>query len=198
MQVLLNNSFSVPQPIAKVWAFLSDPNKVAPCLPGAEITEAVDAKTFRGVMKMKLGPFSTQFQGEVVVEHLDPAAHEIRMVGKGKDTAGTGSASMTITGKLTALPDGGTRMDSSSDLVISGKLAQFGARMIEDVSKSMFDKFTAAFTAELSGKGAGSSGGGKRKDNAVSVADVAGVVVKGAVGRLLNRGGGKSGKGAKK
>lgn len=191
MQVTLNNSFSVPQPIDKVWAFLSDLNKVAPCLPGAEIHEAVDAKTFRGAMKMKLGPFSTQFQGEVAVEHMDSAAHEIRMVGKGKDAAGTGSASMTITGKLTALPDGGTRMDSQSELVISGKLAQFGARMIEDVSKSMFDKFTASFTAELSGKGPK----GKRKDNAVSVTDVAGVVVKGAVGRLLGK---RGGKGAKK
>jgi uncharacterized protein len=190
MQVTLNNSFTVQQPIDKVWAFLSDLNKVAPCLPGAEITEAVDAKNFRGVMKMKLGPFTTQFQGEVIVEQLDNAAHEIRMVGKGKDAQGTGSASMTIKGKLTSQPDGSTRMDAESDLVVSGKLAQFGARMIEDVSKSMFTKFTDAFTAELTGKG----GKGKRKDNAVSVTDVAGVVVKGAVGRLLNKGGSKGAK----
>ena len=188
MQVTLNNSFTIQQPIDRVWAYLSDLNKVAPCLPGAEILEAVDAKTFRGAIKMKLGPFSTQFNGEVVIEHMDAAAREIRMVGKGKDASGTGSASMNISGKLTSLPDGGTRMESESDLVVSGKLAQFGARMIEDVSKSMFAKFTDTFTAELEAEVTGKKRTGRRKDNAVSVTEVAGVVVKGAVGRLLGKG----------
>jgi carbon monoxide dehydrogenase subunit G len=186
MQVKLNNTFTVRQPIEKVWAFLSDPRKVAPCLPGAELTEAVDAKTYRGAVKMKLGPFTTQFQGEVVIEHMDAAAHEIRMVGKGKDSKGTGSASMTITGKLKALPGGGTEMVSSSDLSISGKIAQFGARMIEDVSKSMFVKFTDAFTAQLEAEGTGKAPAPKA-DNAVSVTEVAGTLVKGAVDRLLGR-----------
>jgi hypothetical protein len=188
MQVTLNNSFTIKQPVDRVWAYLSDLNKVAPCLPGAEILEAVDDKTFRGAIKMKLGPFSAQFNGEVVIEHMDAAAREIRMVGKGKDASGTGSASMTISGKLTALPDGGTRMDSESDLIVSGKLAQFGARMIEDVSKSMFDKFTDTFTSELEAEVTGKRRAGRRKDNAVSVTEVAGVMVKGAVGRMLGKG----------
>jgi carbon monoxide dehydrogenase subunit G len=186
MQVKLTNEFTVQQPIAKVWAFLSDPRKVAPCLPGAEILEAIDAKTFRGAVKMKLGPFSSQFQGEVVIEHIDPAAHEIRMVGKGMDSKGTGSASMTITGKLTALSSGATQMVSTSDLIISGKIAQFGARMIEDVSKSMFAKFTDAFSAQLAAGGSGKAPA-PPADNAVSVTEVAGAVVKGAMDRLLGR-----------
>ena len=187
MQVTLKNSFSTDQPIEKVWEFLSDPYKVAPCLPGAEILEAVDAKTYRGVMKMKLGPFTSQFKGEVVIEHMDPAAHEIRMVGKGKDAKGTGSASMTITGKLNALPDGGTEMTSQSDLVISGKIAQFGSRMIEDVSKSMFNKFTAAFSATLAAEARGEAPPAAAADTAVSVTEVAGAVVKGAIGRIFGK-----------
>ncbi len=183
MQVTLKNAFIIDQPIDKVWEFLSDPYKVAPCLPGAEILEAVDAKTYRGVMKMKLGPVTSQFKGEVVIEHMDPAAHEIRMVGKGKDAKGTGSASMTITGKLVSLPDGGTEMQSTSDLVISGKIAQFGSRMIEDVSKSMFKKFTDSFSARIAGKETGRAG-----SDALSVTEVAGTVVKGVVGRMFGKG----------
>lgn len=183
MQVTLKNEFTIAQPIEKVWAFLSDPHQVAPCLPGAELTEQVDEKTFRGGVKMKLGPFTTQFKGEVVIELLDPASHEIRMVGKGKDAKGTGSASMTISGKLNAMPDGGTQMQSQSDLVISGKLASFGSRMIEDVSKSMFNKFTESFSARIAGEG-----GPETADNAVKVTEIAGTVVKGMVGRMFGRG----------
>ncbi|MCH8887502.1 MAG: SRPBCC family protein [SAR324 cluster bacterium] len=189
MQVTLKNSFTIDQPIERVWKFLSDPYKVAPCLPGAEILEAVDEKTYKGAIKMKLGPFTSQFKGEVVIEHLDEAAHEIRMVGKGKDVKGTGSASMTISGKLKALPDGGTEMESQSDLIISGKLAQFGSRMIEDVSKSMFRKFTEAFSARLAAEAAGEAPPETEPgDNAVSVTEVAGAVVRGAMGRLFGKG----------
>ena len=183
MQVSLKNDFTIDQPIDKVWAFLTDPYQVAPCMPGAEILEQVDEKTFKGGMKMKLGPFTSQFKGEVVIEEMDESTHTIRMVGKGKDAKGTGSATMTISGKLIALPGGGTEMQSSSDLVISGKIAQFGSRMIQDVSKSMFRKFTEAFAARIQdGDGAPSAG------DAVSVTEVAGTVVKGMVGRLLGKG----------
>ncbi len=185
MQVTLKNTFELDQPIDKVWAFLSDPRQVASCMPGAEILEALDEKTYRGAIKMKLGPFSAQFQGEIVIEQLEPATHQIRMVGKGKDSKGTGSASMTISGQLTAVPGGKTQMASQSDVIISGKMAQFGSRMIEDVSKSMFAKFTDAMTAKLAG-GAGAPR--PAKADAISVTEVAGAVVRGAMGRLLGKG----------
>ena len=187
MQVTLKNTFSIDQPIDRVWRFLSDPHLVAPCLPGAELQEAVDEKTFRGAIKLKLGPFSSQFKGEVVIEQKDDAGHEIRMVGRGKDAKGTGSASMTITGRLTALADGGTRMESTSDLVISGKIAQFGSRMIEDVSKSMFDKFTENFTARIRAESAGQAAPEAAGADGVSVTEIAGAVVRGAVNRWLGK-----------
>ena len=183
MQVTLKNAFTIDQPIDKVWAFLTDPYQVAACMPGAEILEQVNETTYKGGVKLKLGPFSSQFKGEVVIEEMNAATHEIRMVGKGKDARGTGSASMTITGKLVALPEGGTEMQSTSDLVISGKIAQFGSRMIEDVSKSMFDKFTAALSSRIAG---GEAPAGEA--DAVSVTEVAGAVVKGVAGRIFGKG----------
>jgi carbon monoxide dehydrogenase subunit G len=184
----LENTFTVDQPIERVWAFLGDPRKIATCMPGAEILEALDDKTYRGAVKLKLGPFSAQFQGDLVIERLDTASREMRMVGKGKDTKGTGSATMTITGKLTAQPGGGTQMISKSDLVISGKMAQFGARMIEDVSKSMFSKFTAALTERLAAEAGGAPIPAAAQADAISVSEIAKAVVKGAVGRLFGKG----------
>lgn len=185
MQIKLEDSFTIDEPIDKVWDFLSDPQKVAPCLPGAEILEVVSDTEYKGAVKLKLGPFSAQFKGEVVIERMDPATHEIRMVGRGKDARGTGSATMVITGKLDALPGGGTKMTSQSEITINGKMAQFGARLIQDVSKSMFRQFTETFAARLKGGEAPAAGA----DNAVSVTRIAGAVVKGAVGRMLGKDG---------
>jgi carbon monoxide dehydrogenase subunit G len=189
MQVTLKNRVTVEQSVDRVWDFLSDPRQVATCMPGAEILEALDERTFRGAIKLKLGPFSAQFRGDVAIEHLDPVTHEIRMVGKGKDVKGTGSATMTITGKLTELPGGRTEMDSQSDLVISGKMAQFGSRMIEDVSKSMFAKFTEAMAARLAAQASGAAPEATPTAGALNVTEVAGAVVRGALGRLMGGGG---------
>jgi carbon monoxide dehydrogenase subunit G len=183
MEIKLEDSFTIDEPIEKVWEFLSDPQQVAPCLPGAEILEVVSDTEYKGAVKLKLGPFSAQFKGEVVIEHMDAASHEIRMVGKGKDARGTGSAAMVIVGKLNALPNGGTEMISSSQLTINGKMAQFGSRMIQDVSKSMFRQFTESFRARLKG----GEGAAASEDNAVSVTQIAGAVVKGAMGRLMGK-----------
>lgn len=187
MQVTLTNSFIVNQPIDRAWAFVSDPRQVASCMPGAEILEVVDEKTYRGAMKLKLGPFSAQFQGEIVIERLDVATHEIRMVGRGKDKGGTGNATMTISGKLIEQPGGGTQMASQSDLVISGKMAQFGARMIEDVSKSMFAKFTDAMTARLAAEPADKPAEAPPKADAIRVTEVLWGVAKLVLGRLFGK-----------
>ena len=79
MEIKLEDSFTIDEPIDKVWEFLSDPQQVAPCLPGAEILEVVSETEYKGAVKLKLGPFSAQFKGEVVVEHMDAASHEIRL-----------------------------------------------------------------------------------------------------------------------
>lgn len=149
MALKIEKTFEVPEPIAKVWAFLSDPRKVATCVPGAQITEQVDEKTYKGTIKVKVGPSVTDYNGEVQVVHLDAQNHEIEILGKGQDVRGRGSASMRMTGKLRALENGGTEVTSVSEIGVVGILAQMGSRVITEVSNIMFGVFIKNFQARL-------------------------------------------------
>jgi carbon monoxide dehydrogenase subunit G len=141
----IEKTFEVQEPLEKVWAFLSDPRKVATCVPGAQITEQVDEKTYKGAIKVKVGPSVTDYTGEVQIVRLDAQAHEIEILGKGQDVRGRGSASMKMTGKLSALPSGGTQVVSESEINVVGILAQMGSRVIAEVSNIMFQEFTKNF-----------------------------------------------------
>ena len=141
--------FQVKESVEKVWSFLSDPRKVAGCVPGAQITEQVDDKTFKGAISVKVGPSVTDYRGEVQIVRLDPQNHEIEILGKGQDVRGRGSASMRMTGRLRALTDGGTEVTGISELTVVGILAQMGSRVIGEVSNIMFGEFTKNFQAQL-------------------------------------------------
>lgn len=145
----IEKTFSVAEPLDKVWAFLSDPTMVAPCVPGAHITEKVDDKNYKGAISVKVGPSVTDYQGEVQILRLDSENHEIEILGKGQDVRGRGSASMKMTGKLRALPDGGTEVVSVSEINVVGILAQMGGRVIAEVSNIMFGEFMKNFQARL-------------------------------------------------
>ena len=149
MGLRIEKSFQVNEPLEKVWSFLSDPAKVASCVPGAQITEKVDEKTYRGAISMKVGPSVTDYKGEVQIVRLDAEKHEIEMVGKGQDVRGRGSASMTMTGKLTTVDGGATQVTSTSEVNVVGILAQMGARVITEVSNIMFEKFSQNFQTLL-------------------------------------------------
>ena len=149
MALRIEKTFQVNQPIDKVWALLSDPAKVASCVPGAQITEKVDDNTYKGAISVKVGPSVTDYKGEVLILRLDPQNHEIEIQGKGQDVRGRGSASMTMTGKLATLPDGATQVTSISEVNVVGILAQMGSRVISEVSNIMFDKFSQNFQALL-------------------------------------------------
>jgi carbon monoxide dehydrogenase subunit G len=150
MAVKIEKTFQVQEPVEKVWAFLSDPRQVVTCVPGAQITEQVDDKTYKGAISVKVGPSTTNFKGEVQIVRLDPAAHEIEILGKGQDVRGKGSASMKMTGKLRELPDG-TEVVSVSELNVVGILAQMGGRVIQEVSNIMFEQFSNTFREKLKG-----------------------------------------------
>ncbi|HEY7406261.1 MAG TPA: SRPBCC family protein [Candidatus Angelobacter sp.] len=152
MAVKIEKTFQVGEPIDKVWLFLSDPRKVVICVPGAEITEQVNDTTYKGAIKVKVGPSVTDFKGEVQVVRLDAAAHEIEILGKGQDTRGKGSASMKMTGKLREV-DGGTEVSSVAELNIVGILAQMGSRVINQVNDIMFEQFVNNFRQQLQGAG---------------------------------------------
>lgn len=149
MAVRIEKTFQVREPIEKVWKLLSDPRNVARCVPGAQITEAVDERTFKGSVSVKVGPSVTNYKGDVRFERLDAAAHEMELVGKGQDVKGRGSASMKMTGRLRSLPDGGTEVATVAEVNVIGILAQFGGRMINDVSDVMFGEFTKRFQQQL-------------------------------------------------
>jgi len=149
MALKIEKTFQVSEPAEKVWAILSDPRKVATCVPGAQITGQVDEKTYQGAISVKVGPSVTNYKGDVQIVRLDAPAHEIEILGKGQDVRGRGSASMKMTGRLRALPDGGTEVASVSEVNIVGILAQMGSRVIAEVSNIMFDQFVKNFQALL-------------------------------------------------
>lgn len=149
MALKIEKTFQVPEPVDKVWGFLSDPRKVATCVPGAQITEQVDENTYRGAISVKVGPSVTNYKGEVQILRLDAEKHEIEILGKGQDVRGRGSASMKMTGKLSALAAGGTEVTSISEVNVVGILAQMGSRVITEVSNVMFDAFTRNFQERL-------------------------------------------------
>jgi carbon monoxide dehydrogenase subunit G len=155
MAVKSELTFQVPAPIEKVWALLSDPKKVATCVPGAQITEQVDDKTYRGSISVKVGPSVTDYKGEVQIVRMDAQSYEMEILGKGQDVRGKGSASMKMTGKLRTLPGGATEVASVSEVNVVGILAQMGSRVINEVSNIMFEQFTRNFQEKLQQESAG-------------------------------------------
>ena len=149
MPVRIERTFQVREPVEKVWKLLSDPASVVTCVPGAQLTEKVDDRNFKGAVSVKVGPSVTDYKGEVRIERLDEQAHEIELVGKGLDVRGRGSASMKMTGKLRSLPNGVTEVAAISEVNVVGTLAQFGSRMIQDVSDFMFGEFVRRFQQQL-------------------------------------------------
>jgi len=149
MAIRIEKTFEVKEPIDQVWNLLSDPQRVATCVPGAKITEKIDEKTYRGTISVKVGPSTTDYKGELEIVRRDAASHELEMVGKGQDIRGRGSASMSLTGKARSLENGATEVISVSEVNVVGILAQMGARVITEVSNIMFGQFVKNFQAQL-------------------------------------------------
>jgi carbon monoxide dehydrogenase subunit G len=149
MAVQIEKTFQVKEPVEQVWSLLSDPRRIAICVPGAKITEQVDEKTYKGTISVKVGPSATDYRGELEIVRLDSENHEIEILGKGQDVRGRGSASMKMTGKARSLDDGGTEITSVSEVNVVGILAQMGSRMISEVSNIMFAQFIKNFQAQL-------------------------------------------------
>jgi carbon monoxide dehydrogenase subunit G len=187
MQSKQTKTFIVSEPIEKVWKFLSDPRKVAPCLPGAQITEQVDDRTYKGTITVKIGPVSTQFKGEINVENLDDQNHEMQLAGSGQDPRGGGGATMRMTGKLNAVPEG-TEVTGTIESTITGRLAQFGSRMMEDVSNHLFNQFTKSFQARLAAEESGDAGNAAQPEaESMNALPLLGEVAKGVVKRMIGR-----------
>ncbi|MFM9112239.1 MAG: SRPBCC family protein [Actinomycetota bacterium] len=140
----LHHEFTVNVPVDEAWRTLTDLERIAPCLPGAQLTE-VEGDTYRGQVKVKVGPILAQFKGQASFVSRDDAAHTATLKGEGRDTTGKGNASAMITAALTALDATSTKSVVDTDLSISGKVAQFGRGALADVS----DKLLAQFVDNL-------------------------------------------------
>ncbi|TRZ73112.1 MAG: membrane oxidoreductase [Actinobacteria bacterium] len=140
----LNHEFIVNVPVNDAWVILTDLERIAPCLPGAQLTE-VEGDTYRGQVKVKVGPIVAQFKGQASFVTRDDAAHRASLKAEGRDTTGKGTASATITAQLTAVTPTSTKCSVVTDLTISGKVAQFGRGALADVS----DKLLAQFAENL-------------------------------------------------
>jgi len=140
----LNHEFVVNVPVDQAWQILTDLERIAPCLPGAQLTE-VEGDTYRGQVKVKVGPILAQFKGQASFVSRDDAAHKATLKGEGRDTTGKGNASAMITAELTSVSEASTKCTVHTDLSISGKVAQFGRGALADVS----DKLLAQFSENL-------------------------------------------------
>jgi uncharacterized protein len=180
--IKIEKTFRVDEPAEKVWAFLSDPKKVGMCVPGAQITEQVDERTYKGAIKVKVGPSVTDYKGQVEIVRKDDAAHEIEILGKGQDVRGKGSAQMKMTGKLRAV-DGGTEVINISELNVVGILAQMGGRVITEVSNIMFEQFVNNFKKQLQSPEAADAEANPGAPKPISAVGVAFSALKAAVTR---------------
>lgn len=149
MAMEISKSFVVKAPAGIVWNFLTDPVRVARCLPGAAITGQVDDRTHAGTITVKVGPVAASYKGTMRFERLDPAARTAEIVAGGQDVRGKGGADMRMTSSVVERAPGETEVTITSQVNVMGILAQFGRGMIQDVSDQMFGKFVTAARAEL-------------------------------------------------
>jgi len=140
----LNHSFTVQLGIEEAWKVLTDLERIAPCLPGAQLQE-IEGDIYRGGVKVKVGPISAQFKGQATFLERDDERRRAVLKGEGRDTGGKGNASAVITAQLEEVSEGVTTCTVHTDLTITGKVAQFGRGALADVS----DKLLAQFSDNL-------------------------------------------------
>lgn len=140
----LNHAFTVEVPVDDAWRILTDVERIAPCLPGAQLQE-IEGDIYRGAVKVKVGPIQAQFKGQASFVEFDDVAHKVVLKGEGRDIGGKGNASALITAELTALTATSTSVTVNTDLSVTGKVAQFGRGAMADIS----DKLLAQFVVNL-------------------------------------------------
>lgn len=144
MQVTLDKTYPIKAPLQACWGVLSDIAELSTCMPGAAITEKIDEKNYKGSVKVKVGPATAAFAGDIEVISVDEINRTLVMMGKGADKGGS-SASMHLTATLVANSDGSTNLLGKADVIVNGKFAQFGGRMMTSVSDMILAQFAGNF-----------------------------------------------------
>jgi carbon monoxide dehydrogenase subunit G len=155
--VKLEDTFDVSAPPERVWAFMLDLEQVTPCMPGAELTELPDPRTWKGKVKIKLGAVSLAYAATAVIAEQDEQARRVVIDANGRETRGKGTAKAKIESHLEPAGDG-TRVVMSTDLTISGPVAQYGRGMIADVSKRLTGEFAECLSQRIAAPVAAAEG----------------------------------------
>ena len=149
MKVELEKTFPMPGSAEVAWAFLQNIEAVAGCMPGAAITERLPDGGYKGTVTVRVGPATMSFRGEVEVCDIDPAAHSLRLLGKGTDSTGTSGASMDLAARIEAVEGGSSNLVGKSDVAMSGKAAAFGGRMMTSVADQILKQFADNFATQV-------------------------------------------------
>jgi carbon monoxide dehydrogenase subunit G len=149
MKVQLEKTFPMPASADIAWALLQDIEAVATCMPGAKVTERVDAQHYKGTVALKLGPANMSFRGDIEVKALDAATHSLSLAAKGTDSAGGSGATMDLTARVVAVDAASCNLVGTSDVSVSGKAAAFGARFMGPVTDQVLGQFAANFATRV-------------------------------------------------
>lgn len=149
MAFKIEQRFEVQAPVERVWSYLIDPKRVVECLPGAELLEQPDERTFLGAIKVKVGPLSMSYKGQGKFTEINEETHQVRMVGDAREVTGSGSTKVSMLSTVSPLANGGAEVVVSADIDLVGKIVQFGRGMIEEVSRQMFRQFSTCVKQHL-------------------------------------------------
>jgi carbon monoxide dehydrogenase subunit G len=148
--VKIDYKFTVGVPVDQAWSRMLDLEKIAPCLPGAAIQEELDDGEYAGTMKVEIGPITVSYKGTVKFEETDESAHRAVLQATGREARGQGTATATIVSTLRE-EGNGTRVNVETDMMLTGRVAQFGRSLAQDVAKRMLDDFAVCLEREISG-----------------------------------------------
>jgi uncharacterized protein len=149
MAFKIEERFEVRAPVERVWNYLIDPKRVVDCLPGAELLEQLDERTFLGAIKVKVGPLSMSYKGQAQFTEVNEQTHQVRMVGEAREVGGSGSTKVSMLSTVAPLEKGGSEVVVNADVDLVGKIVQFGRGMIEEVSRQMFRQFSECVKQQL-------------------------------------------------
>jgi hypothetical protein len=139
--MLIENEFTVATPVDELWSFLLDVERIAPCMPGAELTEAIDERNWKGKVNVKFGPVALAFAGTVEMTERDDTAHRAVLHAKGMEQKGKGAANATVTSWLEPATDGQTTVKMAADIALTGAAAQLSRGLLPEISKKLTQQF---------------------------------------------------------
>jgi len=147
--MLIQNEFTVTRPAEQVWAYLLDVEKVAPCMPGAELTETIDDTNWKGKVNVAFGPVKLSFAGSVMIQERDDTAHRVVLAAKGMEAKGKGAATANVTSWLEPADAGSTLVKMEADITLTGAAAQLSRGLLPEISKKLTQQFADCLHASM-------------------------------------------------